>query len=80
MYDDKNYICKNHNELFNKYCKTCIEDIYRICENEHSTHEIFDLSKIIVKKNDLIKNMEDLKNLIDKFKYKTTIIKNFWIE
>ena len=31
-YDDKNYICKKHKEIFVKYCKTCKEDICVICE------------------------------------------------
>jgi len=74
-YDDKNYICKKHNEPFNKYCKTCKEEICIICENKHKDRDIFDLSNILVNKEDLIKIKEDLKNVINKFKYKINIIK-----
>ena len=52
-YDDKNYICIKHNEPYIKYCKTCNEDICIICENEHKEHDIFELSKILINKEDL---------------------------
>ena len=74
-YDDKNYICKMLNESFIKYFKTCKEDICIICENEHKNHDMLDFSEIIINKNDLKKIMEDLKNNIDKFKYKLNIMK-----
>ena len=35
-YEDKNYICKEHNDIFNKYCKTCNKNICIICESEHN--------------------------------------------
>jgi len=78
-YDDKNYICKKHNETFNKFCKKCNIDICMICENEeHSQHDIVDFSKILVNNTDLLKIKEDLKISIDKFKYKiNTITKIF---
>jgi len=74
-YDNKNYICKKHNESFNKYCKECNENICIICEKEHNNHEIIDLGKIIPNKDELIKEMEELKLIIDKFKDKIEMIK-----
>jgi hypothetical protein len=74
-YDDKNYICKKHNESFIKYCKECNENICIICENEHNNHDIIDLGKILLNKDELIKGMEELKLIIDKFKNKIEIIK-----
>ena len=44
-YDDKNYICKKHNDSFNTYCKICNENICFICENEHSAHYYSSISK-----------------------------------
>ena len=35
-YDDKNYICNQHNESFHKYCKTCKDNICFICETKHN--------------------------------------------
>ena len=74
-YDDKNYICKKHNEPFIKYCKDCNKNICILCENEHNNHDIIDLGKIIPNKDELIKGMEELKLTIDKFKNKIEIIK-----
>jgi len=74
-YDDKNYICKKHNDSFIKYCKECNENICIICENEHNNHDIIDLGKIIPNKDELIGQMEELKLIIDKFKNKIEIIK-----
>ena len=76
-YDDKNYICGEHNEQFTKYCETCNENICIMCENEHNDeHNIIDLSYIFMNENELIKSSEDLKNKIDEFKYKINIIKD----
>ena len=74
-YDDKNYICRKHKESFNKFCKECNENICIICENEHNNHDIIDLVKILLNKDELIKGMEELKLIIDKFKNKIEIIK-----
>jgi len=77
-YDDKNYICKNHYEPFNKYCKKCNKDICIICENEHIEHDIYDFRNLLFDKKDLLKLMEDLKKSIDKFKFKINIIKEIF--
>ena len=74
-YDDKNYVCKKHNESFNKYCKTCNNNICVICENKHKNHEILDLINLLIDEEDLLKLKEDLKNIRDKFKSKIKITK-----
>ena len=74
-YNDKNYLCSKHNDSFIKFCKTCYKDICIICENEHINHYIINLNKLLINKNELIKSSEELKNIIDKFKYKISIIK-----
>jgi len=79
-YDDKNYICKSHNESFIKYCKDCMENICILCESQHNNHDIVELVKIIPNKKELIKGMEELKSIIDKFKNKIEIIKEILIE
>jgi len=33
-YDEKNYICEMHNELYSSYCNTCKKDMCIICEKE----------------------------------------------
>ena len=74
-YDDKNYICKIHNEPFTKYCKSCNGNICIICEKKHNSHDIIDFKNILIDKEDINKAKEDLKNIIDKFKWKINIIK-----
>ena len=69
-YDDKNYLCKKHNDPFTKYCKICFENICIMCENKHNGHELFELGKILIDKDDLLELIEKLKNTIDKFKLK----------
>ena len=77
-YDDKNYICKKHNETFTKYCKKCKEDICKICENKHYEHDTVDLGEILIDKEELLKINEDLKNVIDRFKYIINNIKQIF--
>jgi hypothetical protein len=74
-YDDKNYICKKHRESFIKFCENCKEDLCMICGNEHINHKIIDLGNLLLDKNDLTKEMEILKLVIDRFKNKIETIK-----
>ena len=46
-YDDKNYLCKNHQGTLNKDCKKCNEDICFLCKDKHKKHDILDLKKNI---------------------------------
>ena len=77
-YDDKNYVCKKHNETFIKYCITCHENICIICQNEHFSHNNYDLSTILFNKDELLNLLTNLKDSIDKFKYKINIIKEIF--
>ena len=69
-YDNKNYICKEHNDRFIKYCLTCNQNICIMEVKEHNEHELFELGTIISDKNDLTKILEQLKDLLNKFKMK----------
>ena len=77
-YDDKNYLCKKHNDMYTKFCKTCNEDICIICKDEHNGHELIEFDKIFIKKEEFIKRMEELKQSIDKFRYKIDTIKKIF--
>ena len=77
-YDDKNYICRKHNDSFIKYCNTCKENICIICEDEHQGHNISDFRKILINKDVLTKTIDNLKNKIEDFKYKINIIKEIF--
>ena len=74
-YDDKNYICNIHNEIFIKYCETCNKDLCMLCENEHNNHKILDFKNLLIDKDDLLKINKDLNEVIENFKYKINRIK-----
>ena len=74
-YDNKKYICKIHNESFIKYCTNCKVDICIVCEVNHKGHDIIDLREMIIDKQELLKIKDDLKNAINKFEYKISLIK-----
>ena len=67
-YNDKNYICKKHKDRYIKYCKECKENICFNCINEHNNHNIIELSNIIPNKDELLKQMKYMKEVINKFK------------
>ena len=50
---NKNFICDKHGYDFNKYCKTCNQDLCAECEKDHKTHDIQDLFEIMVKRHEL---------------------------
>ena len=66
-YDDKNYICKKHNEKFTRYCEECKIDICVLCENEHKEHKTLSHSNILIDIKKLRNKMNDLRNTINKF-------------
>ena len=74
-YDDKNYICKEHNHPFYNFCKTCNKDLCITCRESHYKHDIIDLDRLIFTKNERLKMKKKLKNIINKFKNKISLIK-----
>ena len=77
-YDQKNYYCEIHNnELYNSYCKECKQNLCIICESFHNNNhlqEIIAFDTILPNKENINKELENLKVLIDNFK---TQIKEF---
>ena len=65
-YEDKNCICKVHNERFISYCKKCNKDICLKCENEHKNeNSLIYYKDIIPDINDT--NKEEIKLKIEQF-------------
>ena len=62
-YDDRNFICNIHNEIFSKYCENCKKDICSQCENNHKSHNSIDYKNILENENDYLK---ELRNYIDR--------------
>ena len=75
-YNDKNYICNKHNDSYIKYCKECKENMCILCENEHKNHNSIYLGDMIINKDELLKENEELRNIIDKLKNNIEEIKN----
>ena len=82
-YDKINYLCCRHNELLSNYCNKCKMNLCTLCEKEHFGHEIFSLGKMMVNKDELKLNLEELKksvnilnNNIKEIMEKLNVIKN----
>ena len=59
-YDNKNYLCYKHNEVFIEYCEDCNIDICLSCSNEHKNH------RIVLYQDKLI-DIEKLRNKMNEF-------------
>jgi len=69
-YDERNYICNIHNEIFICYCKTCKKNICMLCESDHDNHEIVNFGKILIKDDDIIKEMKEIRKEFDELENK----------
>ena len=67
-YENKNYICKEHNETFVKYCKNCKKDLCLSCINGHKNHKIISYGDELIDMKNLRNNMKRLEEDINKFK------------
>ena len=68
-YDDKNYICNQHNKVYMGYCEDCKENICIYCEQNHNKHNISSYGKLIPddnKMNNILKELEEVKNKLNK--------------
>jgi len=67
-YDNKNYICNKHNEIFVQYCQTCNTDLCLSCSNEHEHHQIILYQDEIIDIKKLKKKMTEFESAIIRFK------------
>ena len=64
-YDDKNYICEQHNKAYIAYCEDCKENICLYCEKNHNDHNINAYGKLIPddnNMNNILRQLEEKKN------------------
>ena len=66
-YDDKNFICEEHSEFYNSYCKSCQKNLCIECEKFHRNHKIETYGNIVPDKNKLKQDLEEYKTIIEKF-------------
>ena len=68
-YEQKNYICSNHNENFSSYCNNCKINLCIECESSHKDKENIIMFRDLLPKKDLIKSqLNELRIKIDKYK------------
>ena len=66
-YDNKNYICPNHNELLIKYCKQCFKNFCFSCDDEHQGHNAISLLDLKPNLTEVNNMLAELKKEIDYF-------------
>ena len=79
-YDQKNYICHNHNEHLISYCKECNKNICYSCEGheEHETIALKELKPNIEEKKCLLKEMKAIIETLElKIKEAINILNEF---
>ena len=67
-YDDKDYICEEHNKNYIEYCENCKKNICIFCEKDHTNHSIINFGKLIPNKNNLntlLADFEEKKNKLN---------------
>lgn len=67
-YEEKDFICNLHNELYSSFCNICKKDICLICESEHLNHDKISFVGIIPNKKELEDEFEKTKKTIYEFK------------
>ena len=58
-YQDKDYFCFEHNNIYSAYCQKCKKNICDKCEEIHNNHQI-DLYKNILLKDNIIQNIKNM--------------------
>ena len=67
-YDDKNYICRIHNEKYVSYCQNCEKNICLYCKKKHQEHKLINYENILPDMIEEKDNINKLNNDINKFK------------
>ena len=67
-YENKNYLCHKHNELFASYCDECKENLCIQCQIEHdNNHKIISYMEILPNINNIKNKIKELRDIIDRF-------------
>ena len=66
-YEEINYTCDIHDEMYVSYCKTCNTNICLKCEKAHKKHHIISFGSILPEKEELINILVQYKSIISTF-------------
>ena len=64
-YDEKDYICELHYDLYNSYCDECEKNICLLCEKDHKGHNISSFGELILDNKKLNDDLKKLRLNID---------------
>ena len=64
-YEQKNYICKKHNDFFAEYCKNCKQNLCFMCKMEHIEHNTIYFGDLMQEINKLSNNTSEIKIIIE---------------
>ena len=64
-YDEKDYICELHYDLYNSYCDECKKNICLLCEKDHKGHQISSFGELILDNKKLNDDLKKLRLKID---------------
>ena len=69
-YEEKDYICSAHNDIYVSYCKDCKKDICTLCLKEHNKHTVIAYGNILPDINKFTEELEKAKKYIEEYKNK----------
>ena len=73
-YEDKDFMCNKHRDIFVSYCIDCKKDICTLCTKEHNSHKIIVYGNILPDTSNFEKDLEKTKEIIDNYKDKIEIM------
>ena len=65
-YDEKYYVCNEHNEKYMLYCEDCNKNLCTLCDGHKNHNRIFFVD-VLPKKEEIIEKLKHLKSTIDEF-------------
>jgi len=66
-YENINYICPEHKEPFNSYCKKCFKNLCSLCIQSNNEHKNILYEKISLNINEHKIKIKELKKYVNKF-------------
>lgn len=75
-YDQRDFICEDHNNPFIKYCTHCNKNICSSCEEEHTKHKKVKNNEKINENNYIKDNIKDIGKLMKEEKFRLYEKKN----
>ena len=66
-YENINYICSEHKESFNSYCKKCLKNLCPLCNHSNNDHENILYEKIFLNIDEHKSKIKELKKYMNKF-------------